>query len=170
MKLKAFPLHDSPGYLLFRSAVRMKGELLRAFRANGFDVTPEQWSVLNKLWEIEGLNQMELAEKTFKDRHTMTRILNLMEDKKWITRKSDRKDNRCFGIYLTPRGKALKKKLIPIVVRHLARAFAGFRKAELEDFRRMHESVIKNLGRVRRKKAESGDFGKSFHSEIRGRK
>jgi len=170
MKLRAFPLNDSPGYLLFRSAARMKAELLRAFRANGFDVTPEQWSVLNKLWEIEGLNQMELAEKTSKDRHTMTRILKLMEEKRWIIRKPDRKDNRCYGVYLTPRGKGLKKKLIPIVVRHLERVFAGFGKAEMENFRRMHECVVMNLGGARGKKTASGDNGKSFHSGVRGRK
>jgi len=170
MKLSAFPLDDSPGYILFRSAARMKAELLRAFRANGFDVTPEQWAVLNKLWEIEGLNQMELAEKTSKDRPTMTRILKLLEDKKWIIRKPDRKDNRCFGVYLTPGGKGLKKKLIPIVVRHLERAFAGFGKEELKNFRRTHERVVRNLGKARGKRAKSGDHGKSSPSEICSRK
>ncbi len=145
MKIKVFPLDYSPGYLIYRSTTRMKAELSRAFREGGFDVTPEQWSVLNKLWEIEGLNQMELAEKTFKDRHTITRILNLMEGKKLIVRKPNRKDNRCYNVYLTPKGIGLKDKLIPIVVKHLQRAFSGFSKEDMDDLRKIHECIIRNL-------------------------
>ncbi len=148
MNLKVFPLENSPGYVIYRSITIMKVELLRAFRDKGFDVTPEQWSVLNKLWEITGLNQMELAEKTSKDRHTITRILNLMEGKKLIMRKPDRKDNRCLKVYLTRKGKGLKNKLTPIVIQLLERAFAGFRSRDLENLKRMHESIIMNLGKA----------------------
>ena len=105
IKLKVFPLENSPGYVISRSMTIMKAELLRAFREKGFDVTPEQWSVLNKLWEFTGLNQMELAGKTSKDRHTVTRILALMEGKKLIIRKPDPKDNRCYKVYLTQKGR-----------------------------------------------------------------
>lgn len=145
IKVKVFPLENSPGYVLYRSATRMKAELSRAFRESGLDVTPEQWSVLNKLWEIEGLNQMELAEKTAKDRHTITRILNLMEKKNLIIRKPDPKDNRCYRVYLTPKGTGLKKKLTPVVVKLLQRAFSGFSEADMGDFRRIHEGIIRNL-------------------------
>jgi DNA-binding MarR family transcriptional regulator len=148
MKIKVFPLDYSPGHLIYRSATKMKAELLRAFRKNGFEITPEQWSVLNKLWEFEGINQMELAEKTSKDRHTMTRILTLMERKKLIIRKPDRKDNRCYRVYLTRKGKGLKNKLILIVINHLERAFAGFRSTDMKDLRRMHECIIRNLERA----------------------
>ena len=166
LKLKVFPLDYSPGYIIFRSATRMKAELLRAFRKNGFDVTPEQWSVLNKLWEIEGLNQIELAEKTSKDRHTITRILNLMEEKKLIIRKLDPEDNRCFSVYLTPEGKDLKNRLIPVVIKHLERTFAGFKNKDLEDLRRMHERINKNLGKTQVMKAKSGGAVKLLCSKI----
>ncbi len=148
IEIKVFPLENSPGYVIYRSLTIMKVELLRAFREKGFDVTPEQWSVLNKLWEITGLNQMELAEKTSKDRHTITRILNLMEGKKLIIRKPDRKDNRCFKVYLTRKGKGLKNRLVPIVIKLLERAFAGFRSRDIEDLRKMHECIIRNLGKA----------------------
>jgi len=147
IRIKVFPLENSPGYLIYRSITMMKAELLRTFREKGFDVTPEQWSVLNKLWEFRGLNQMELAEKTSKDRHTMTRILTLMERKKLILRKADRRDNRCYKIYLTPKGKGLKNKLNPLVIRLLKKAFAGFRSSDMEGLKRMHEDIIRNLGK-----------------------
>jgi DNA-binding MarR family transcriptional regulator len=158
IEIKVFPLENSPGYVIYRSTTRMKAELSRAFRESGFDVTPEQWSVLNKLWEIEGLNQMELAEKTSKDRHTITRILNLMEKKNFIIRKPDRKDNRCYRVYLTPKGMGLKKKLTPIVVELLQRAFSGFSKADMEDFRRIHEGIIRNLEPAKEMRPKSGNI------------
>ena len=40
-----------------------------------FDMTPEQWAVLNRLWEKDDVTQNDLAERTFKDQPNIGRIL-----------------------------------------------------------------------------------------------
>ena len=53
-----FNLDDSYGYLINLAAQRLKYELHQTFRAKGYDVTPEQWAVLNSAlgrgWSLAG--------------------------------------------------------------------------------------------------------------------
>ncbi|XXT25583.1 MarR family transcriptional regulator [Sorangium sp. So ce429] len=63
--------------------------MYRRFRAHGVEITPEQWMVLVRLWEQEGVTQMHLAERTFRDVPTMSRIVALMERDGLIERRQD---------------------------------------------------------------------------------
>ena len=119
----AFPLDSSPGFLIYKTAAMMKAELARASHSAGFAITPEQWTVLSRLWESEGESQTVLAERTSKDRHNITRILDLLKKNGLVSREPDPKDSRSRRIFLTDEGRALKEKLIPIVKRHLLRVF-----------------------------------------------
>jgi DNA-binding MarR family transcriptional regulator len=78
------------------------------------DLTPEQWAVLLGLREQEGLNQNQLGEKTFKDRHNITRILKQLDKRGYIEKLHDKKDKRAFHVYLSPAGRSLIKKLKPV--------------------------------------------------------
>jgi len=140
-----FPLDNSPGFLVYRTASRLKADLSRAFQAKGLDVTPEQWAVLSRLWESEGEHQTALAERAQKDRHTVTRILNLLEKNGLIRREPDSKDRRYQRVFLTDEGRALKAKLIPLVKGHLSRALSGLTPEDLQQLKRIHGQILKNL-------------------------
>ncbi len=146
LKLDIFPRTESPGFLIYRTATRMKVGLFRAFQAAGFNVTPEQWTVLSSLWEDEGMNQSLLAERTLKDRHNITRILNLLEKSGLVRRESDSGDRRCQKVYLTEAGKALEPKLIRIATDFLHEAFAGMSQEDLNSMKRILGKILKNVG------------------------
>jgi DNA-binding MarR family transcriptional regulator len=116
-----FTLDESLGYLINRTARRLKHELDQAFKINGHDITPEQWTLLNRLWQQEGLSQVELAKQTFKDKPNVTRILDILERKQLLFRQKDEGDRRAFKVYLTQAGRELKEKLIPLAVEVLER-------------------------------------------------
>ncbi|MBE7473568.1 MAG: MarR family transcriptional regulator [Anaerolineales bacterium] len=116
-----FTLDESLGYLINRTARRLKHELDQVFKANGYDITPEQWTLLNRLWQQEGLSQVELAEQTFKDKPNVTRILDILERKLLLFRQKDENDRRAFKVYLTEAGRELKEKLIPLALEVLER-------------------------------------------------
>ena len=103
--LSVFPLDNSQGYIIHRLDVQMSLGLQHAFQAKGFNITPEQWGVLNRLWENEGIHQSALAERASKDRHNITRILNLLEKNGFISRTPDKEDKRRLNVYLTKEGK-----------------------------------------------------------------
>jgi len=141
-----FPRTESPGFLIYRTATQMKAGLLRAFQAEGFNVTPEQWTVLSSLWEDEGLNQTLLAEKTLKDRHNVTRILDLLEKGGLVRREPDSGDRRCQRDYLTRAGRALKPKLVGIATDFLQKALTGMSQEDLDSMKRILGQILKNLG------------------------
>jgi DNA-binding MarR family transcriptional regulator len=145
IELNVFPLDNSQGYIIHRLDVQMSLGLQHAFQAKGFNITPEQWGVLNRLWENQGMHQSALAQRAAKDRHNITRILNLLEKNGFIFRTPDGEDKRRLNVYLTEEGKALKQKLIPIVIGFLQKCFEGLTQEEVQDLRRMHEHILKNL-------------------------
>jgi len=141
-----FNLDDSYGYLINLAAQRLKYELHQTFQAKGYDVTPEQWAVLNRLWEQDGLSQVDLAERTFKDKPGTTRILNLLERKGIVVRRPDESDRRVLRVFLTRIGKDLKDKLIPCAQEVLAKSGKNLTKEELAQFKLTLNQILRNLG------------------------
>ncbi len=80
------------------------------FRQNGLEISPEQWTVLIFLWEKDGVTQQELCNATFKDKPSMTRLIDNMERQHLVVRISDKKDRRTNLIHLTTDGKELEEK------------------------------------------------------------
>ena len=80
-------------------------KLSRNFRQNGLEITPEQWTVLIFLWEKDGVTQQELCNATFKDKPSMTRLIDNMERQHLVVRISDKRDRRTNLIHLTKDGK-----------------------------------------------------------------
>jgi MarR family transcriptional regulator, organic hydroperoxide resistance regulator len=140
-----FNLNESYGYLINLAAQRLKYELHQTFQAQGYDITPEQWAVLNRLWEQDGLSQVELAERTFKDKPGTTRILNLLEKKRIVVRRPDESDGRVLRVLLTKAGKDLKDKLIPCAEEVLAKSGKNLTKEELVQFKMTLRRILGNL-------------------------
>ena len=64
-------------YQLHRKKIR---EVLKEY-----DITSEQWMVLGRLYRISGeYNQKELAKELNKEQPSMTRIINILEKKKYV--------------------------------------------------------------------------------------
>jgi DNA-binding MarR family transcriptional regulator len=140
-----FRLSDSYGYLINLAAQRLKYELHLAFQARGYDITPEQWAVLNRLWEEDGLSQVELAERTFKDKPGTTRILTLLEKKGVVVRRADESDGRVQRVFLTQIGKDLKEKLIPCAQEVLMKSGRNLSKEDVAKFKVTLNQILSNL-------------------------
>lgn len=83
-------------------------------RLKEYEITPEQWSVLNQIDASEGLIQKEIAERAGKDKPTTTRILDHLESKGLVFKETGRQDRRSFIVYSTDRGKELIRDTIRI--------------------------------------------------------
>jgi MarR family transcriptional regulator, organic hydroperoxide resistance regulator len=140
-----FTLDDSYGYLINLAAQRLRYELHRTFQARGLDITPEQWAVLNRLWEQDGLSQVELAERTFKDKPGTTRILSLLETKGVVLRRRDAEDGRVIRVFLTKTGTDLKEKLIPCAEEVLVKSGQNLTNEEVSQFKHTLHKILHNL-------------------------
>jgi MarR family transcriptional regulator, organic hydroperoxide resistance regulator len=107
-------------------------KLYRNFRQGGLEITPEQWTVLIFLWEKDGVTQQELCNATFKDKPSMTRLIDNMERLYLVVRISDKNDRRTNLIHLTKIGKDLEKKARVIANETLKEALNGISVEELK--------------------------------------
>jgi MarR family transcriptional regulator, organic hydroperoxide resistance regulator len=109
------PTPDSLGFLIYRAALSLKSALQRCFKENGYDITGEQWAIIRILLEEDGLSQREIAERTFKDKPNITRMLDALGKKRLIFRQPDPEDRRKYCIYLTKEGRQLHEELLPLI-------------------------------------------------------
>jgi len=127
-----FHLDSSIGYLLNRCTILLRFEVAKQFKRNGFDITPEEWVTLNRLWQKDGQAQTEIAHSTIKDKTTVARLIDRMEKKQLVVRKSSPEDGRVKEIYLTQKGQSLKEKLIPIAVNVLLQGTTDIEESDLK--------------------------------------
>lgn len=105
-------LDQSLGFTMGVASRRMSQ--LFAHRLKEYGISPEQWSVLHLIAGQEGLIQKEVAERSFKDKPTVTRILDVLEEKGLISRKPGEQDRRSFRLYPTDKGRELTLKTEPL--------------------------------------------------------
>jgi DNA-binding MarR family transcriptional regulator len=141
--MRSFTLDRSLGFLVNRVALSMKDALDRELRP--YNVTPEQWAVLNRLWEEEGRSQKELAERTFKDEPNTARIVAKLERKDLVFRRPDPTDRRAVQVFLTERGRNLRPQLVPLAESVNQRARHGLTDEELATLVKLLDRVYTNL-------------------------
>ena len=107
-------------------------KLSRNFRQEGIEITPEQWTILLSLWEKDGVTQQELCYATFKDKPSMTRLIDNMERQHLVVRISDKNDRRTNLIHLTKTGRELERKAYKIANATLEQALDGLTMEELK--------------------------------------
>lgn len=135
------------GFWIHRVYQASRNEMFRTFREHGEEITPEQWAVLIRLWEADGVTQGELSEATFRDPPTMSRIVVGMEARGLLARRADPADGRVRRVYLTREGRALRRKLVPLVEQLVERMVAGIDDAALAATRGALRRMFDNLTR-----------------------
>lgn len=123
--------------------------LLRALqlRLAEHGVSLGHWTFLRVLWEKDGITQRELSAQAGVMEPTTFTALNAMERLGYIARRQiggNRKNNHVF---LTVRGKALKKKLVPLAEEVNRVAVKGAKEGDVAATRRMLLAMIENLAR-----------------------
>ena len=105
------------------------------------EITPEQWTVLLYLWEKDGVTQQELCNATFKDKPSMTRLIDNMERQHLVIRVPDKRDRRTNKIHLTENGKKLEEKARFIANKTLKETLHGLTLEEL----RISQEVLRKI-------------------------
>lgn len=149
LKIKILPIENSPGYIIHHLDLLLKFGLHKAFQVGGINITAEQWAILASLWEKDGIHQSSIAEKIGKDRHTITRMLNLLEKNGFVRRVPTNEDKRRLNVYLTDSGREMQGKLVPIALGFGDKAFAGLTQKELEELTRILKHITGNLASLK---------------------
>lgn len=112
----------------------------------GIDISSDQWVVLKRISEQEGIKQKELAELAYKDPASITRILDILERKGWIERRKAEGDRRAYGIYSTKAGKVLVEQALPIAQAIRMQGLTGISQEEAGLLKMLLEKIRNNFG------------------------
>lgn len=98
-------------YALLMVQASYRQAIQKRIREQGIDLTFEMIQVMRCLYRKDAVNQQELANQTYKDKSSLSYLLNNMEKKSLISRIENSSDKRSKLIVLTEKGQALHQKI-----------------------------------------------------------
>ena len=113
------------GFVVSQAGYRLARALDDVIAGLGSDIRPREFAVLNRLHQHGALNQVQLAELTYKDRPAITRMLDRLIARKLVSKVPDPTDRRAYVVSLTARGTAIRNNIVPLVVERLQSACGG---------------------------------------------
>ncbi|MBT9484986.1 MarR family transcriptional regulator [Sediminibacterium sp.] len=119
--------------------------LQKNFRNAGLEITIEQWSVLYHLWKEDGLSQQELCNRTFRDKPSITRLIDNLEKQHLVKRVASPTDRRINLVQLTDVAKDLQQITIDLANQTMAEALVGVDKKDIETVKSVFQKVYDNL-------------------------
>lgn len=109
-------LNKQVGVFLNLVHFRFKQYLSAIFAKHGYDLTPEQFLVLDTLWGDGVLSQQELADILKKDKNSVTKLIDALERKRFVERIPDKIDRRLNLIHITELAKSMKDNITDIAL------------------------------------------------------
>lgn len=88
--------------------------LNRAFLTAGYDLSREQYELLQVLWTEDNVNQQTISKRLQKDKYNVTKLLNTLTKRGYVQRKMCQEDKRNNFVVLTEKGVEAKKALTGI--------------------------------------------------------
>lgn len=108
------------------------------------DITVDQCLVLIILNDNEKISQIEMAKLIFKDNASVTRIIELMVKKDYLTRETDESDKRKTKLIITEKGKKTIILLTPVFNLNRKTALNGLSSDEIELLDQILRKIILN--------------------------
>lgn len=124
---------------------RIKKCFFDKLQENGINITPEQYLVLDILWEKQSLSQQNIADIIQKDKNSVTKIIDSLEKKNLVRRVVDKNDRRINKIELTEDAFALEKVTTEVAVNFMNDVIKDIDAQELDNFVNVMRKLKNNL-------------------------
>ena len=132
-------------FITGRASTAIARRLQKHFKQSALDITIEQWSVLYHLWKEDGLSQQQLCDATFRDKPSITRLVDNLEKLKLVKRVPSKNDRRINLIYLTKEAQNLQEKTMDLANQTLNEALSGVTNGQIEIAKEVLQTVYNNL-------------------------
>lgn len=139
------PLEEAPAYMIYRLSRLLRHSLKKTLKSGDLDVTTEQYFLLYRLFQQDGVLQAALADRLLEDYPNITRHIDSLEKKGLVERRSDEADRRKYLIFLTDAGRGQMERAVPLIESERARLFGDFTKSDLATFKQL---LLKVQGRL----------------------
>jgi DNA-binding MarR family transcriptional regulator len=132
-------------FITGKASTAIARRLQKNFKQSGVEITIEQWSVLYHLWKEDGQSQQQLCDATFRDKPSITRLVDNLEKLNLVKRTSSKTDRRINKICLTPEAIQLQELSMEVANQTLNEALAGVTNGQIEIAKEVLNLVYENL-------------------------
>ena len=95
---------------------RFKKYMTAFFQEGGYNITPEQFLLLDALWDMGVMSQQKIADTMLKDKNSVVKLVDTLEKKGLVRRIADNRDRRQNLIEVTPEAIAFKEGVTALAI------------------------------------------------------
>lgn len=132
-------LEDSLGFQVNMTANAMKNRFNNFLKPYG--LTSEQYVIMKSVEENPDVTPTLLSELTFKDKTTITRMIDTLVKKEILIRIPKTDDRRAYRIEWSSKGENIMKKILPLTEEVIQKLRSQFSTAELATFAAVLEKL-----------------------------
>jgi len=132
-------------FITGKASTAIARRLQKKFNTAGLNLTIEQWSVLYHLWKQDGISQQELCNATFRDKPSITRLVDNLEKLQLVKRVPSESDRRMNMVYLTKQAQRLQDQSMELANETLNEALEGVSPERIDVCREVLQIVYDNL-------------------------
>jgi DNA-binding MarR family transcriptional regulator len=125
-----YTMKTSVGYLMRMTVNRVLPQMEALFEDE--ELTFSQWTTLVALHDGRITNSSDLAHNICHDAGSLTRLIDQLEKRGFVTRTRSEKDRRVVTLALTPRGRSVVGALAPRVMNLWNGLLSGFTHQEVD--------------------------------------
>jgi DNA-binding MarR family transcriptional regulator len=132
-------------FITGKASTAIARRLQKKINAAGLNITIEQWSVLYHLWKENGKSQQQLCNDTFRDKPSITRLVDNLEKLNLVKRVASDNDRRINLIYLTKQGYKLEEQTLRLADETLNEALRNVEPDQIDICKEVLQIVYDNL-------------------------
>lgn len=132
-------------FITGKASIAIARRLQKKFNQSGINLTIEQWSVLYQLWKEDGKSQQELCNSTFRDKPSITRLVDNLEKLNLVKRVSHEVDRRVNKVFLTRQAQKLQDQTMQLAEETLNEALEGVPPEHVNLCKEVLQKVYENL-------------------------
>ena len=113
---------------------KLKQFIAAKLRQENVPLTPEQFLLIDLLWNQGSMSQQQLADQMHKDKNSVTKLVDAIERKGFVYRQQNASDRRSNTLVLTEKALELRDHAKQKGISILDEMLEGIREAELRSF------------------------------------
>lgn len=112
---------------------------------NDINLTPEQYLVMDILWDADVMSQQTIADIIQKDKNSVTKFIDSLEKKGLVYRAVNKDDRRVNNIIVSEEGKKLKAKTTDVAIKMMRKVLDNIKEEDLIAFDKVMTQINVNI-------------------------
>lgn len=112
---------------------------------NGINLTPEQYLVMDILWDAEVMSQQAIADIIQKDKNSVTKFIDSLEKKGLVYRQVNKTDRRVNNIVVSEEGMKLKARTTEVAIGMMRNVLKNIKEEDLMALDKVMNQIKVNI-------------------------